>query len=178
MDPDDIVSTRLHLESTWKKDVVFVSEAGQPFAFGISTEWMRKMAADANRNVFFLDASFRHLTKYRNSPLYILLAVNEDTRLPVPIYFFYLEHDNEIEVEKALQHFKDLTKVDPVSVMVDKSLIEINALGKVFPKSKSLLCYFHVKQAVGRWLSKYGHNKSLADVESIMLRLKKANSVS
>ncbi|XP_024656687.2 uncharacterized protein LOC112429801 isoform X2 [Maylandia zebra] len=38
--------------------------------------------------------------------------------------------------------------------MVDKDFAEINALQKVFPESAILLCWYHVLQAVNRWLSK------------------------
>lgn len=36
--------------------------------------------------------------------------------------------------------------------MVD--MCEINALRKVFPESAILLCWYHVMQAIVRWLSK------------------------
>ncbi|KAL0965908.1 hypothetical protein UPYG_G00287670 [Umbra pygmaea] len=38
--------------------------------------------------------------------------------------------------------------------MVDKDICEMNALRKVFPESDILLCWYHVMQAVIRWLSK------------------------
>ncbi|KAG9261345.1 hypothetical protein AMEX_G26360 [Astyanax mexicanus] len=38
--------------------------------------------------------------------------------------------------------------------MVDKDFAEINALSAVFPESSILLCWYHVLQAVNRWLSK------------------------
>ncbi|XP_062378161.1 uncharacterized protein LOC134067101 [Sardina pilchardus] len=38
--------------------------------------------------------------------------------------------------------------------MVDKDYAEINALSSIFPESHILLCWYHVLQAVQRWLSK------------------------
>ncbi|XP_021331054.1 uncharacterized protein [Danio rerio] len=38
--------------------------------------------------------------------------------------------------------------------MVDKDQAEINAIQKVFNESDILLCWYHVTQAVTRWLSK------------------------
>nr|CAM56660.1 novel protein [Danio rerio] len=37
--------------------------------------------------------------------------------------------------------------------MVDKDQAEVNAIRKVFNESDILLCWYHVTQAVTRWLS-------------------------
>lgn len=70
-------------------------------------------------------------------------------------------HSNQTEVDyiKALESFKTLLgpegfnrKKYPQIFMTDDSAAERNALRKVFPESKLLLCIFHVTQAVWRWL--------------------------
>ncbi|KAF4114010.1 hypothetical protein G5714_004233 [Onychostoma macrolepis] len=40
----------------------------------------------------------------------------------------------------------------PRSIMIDRDLKELNAIRRVFPTAKVLLCWFHVLQAVHRWM--------------------------
>ncbi|KAK9956291.1 hypothetical protein ABG768_014036, partial [Culter alburnus] len=43
---------------------------------------------------------------------------------------------------------------DIMSIMIDRDLKELNAIRRVFPTAKVLLCWFHVLQAVHRWMVK------------------------
>ncbi|KAK6484846.1 hypothetical protein HHUSO_G12708 [Huso huso] len=50
------------------------------------------------------------------------------------------------KVQEAVGEFQ------PRCVMVDRDMKEINAVHTVFPYAKVLLCWFHVLQAVHRWI--------------------------
>uniref|UniRef100_A0A3Q4G473 MULE transposase domain-containing protein n=1 Tax=Neolamprologus brichardi TaxID=32507 RepID=A0A3Q4G473_NEOBR len=69
--------------------------------------------------------------------------------------------------------------------MVDKDFAEINALQKVFPESAILLCWYHVLQAVNRWLSKsesgvhgLSNTQKRNEIISFFCKLKACTSVS
>ncbi|KAG1952339.1 hypothetical protein F2P79_010260 [Pimephales promelas] len=54
----------------------------------------------------------------------------------------------------ALRRLRPLFPKPPRCFMVDKDMSEINALNDVFPESDVLLCWYHVLQAIVRWLMK------------------------
>ncbi|RXN07451.1 hypothetical protein ROHU_032371 [Labeo rohita] len=62
------------------------------------------------------------------------------------------------DLEMFLKEVTELSDVKHTSLlkcfMVDKDMSEINALNAVFPESDVLLCWYHVLQAVVRWLMK------------------------
>ncbi|RXN16981.1 GTPase IMAP family member 7-like isoform X1 [Labeo rohita] len=53
-----------------------------------------------------------------------------------------------------MQKLRPVFPKPPRCFMVDKDMSEINALNAVFPESDVLLCWYHVLQAVVRWLMK------------------------
>ncbi|KAG1933834.1 hypothetical protein F2P79_020360 [Pimephales promelas] len=64
----------------------------------------------------------------------------------------------EEDLEMYMKEVTELSGVKHTSLlkcfMVDKDMSEINALNDVFPESDVLLCWYHVLQAIVRWLMK------------------------
>ena len=52
--------------------------------------------------------------------------------------------------------------------MTDDSLAEKNALSKVWPSSKQMLCHFHVAQAEWGWLMSEASGVSREDRQEVM----------
>lgn len=59
-------------------------------------------------------------------------------------------------------------KFHPKIILTDNSAAEITALNTVFPFSTTLLCIFHVLQAVWRWLWNSKHGIPLEERQSLM----------
>ncbi|CAM4597056.1 unnamed protein product [Leuciscus chuanchicus] len=94
-----------------------------------------------------------------------------------PPYLHFAGHDDAVSEEKLTPQQKALLQENPHpmffmdasykgltsygSFMIDRDLKELNAIREVFPKTKVLLCWFHVLQAVHRWVtSRHGGNLS------------------
>lgn len=56
----------------------------------------------------------------------------------------------------------------PLIFLTDQSTAEINAIHNVWPKSRTILCIFHVLQAVWRWLWDQKHGILKDDRQSLM----------
>ena len=80
----------------------------------------------------------------------------------LPLGFLITSSENETTLTEAFTLFKDVLPdyafckrgqhKGPVLFMTDDADAEINALKKVWPESKFLLCVWHVLNAVWRWL--------------------------
>ncbi|KAG1953660.1 hypothetical protein F2P79_009199 [Pimephales promelas] len=72
----------------------------------------------------------------------------------IPIAYIILGNEKQATLQLALEKLKPTFPVAPRCFMVDKDQAEINAIRKVFNESHVLLCWYHVTQAVTRWLSR------------------------
>ncbi|XP_048035534.1 uncharacterized protein LOC125261036 isoform X2 [Megalobrama amblycephala] len=112
---------------------------------------MRENLHRHGKNIIFLDAT--HCVNQYNFPLYTL-AIRDDHGHGVPVAFIVTSNEKEATLEIALQQLRRVCPTAPRCFMVDKDMCEINASRKVFPESDILLCWYHVMQAIVRWLSK------------------------
>ncbi|XP_055070281.2 uncharacterized protein [Misgurnus anguillicaudatus] len=152
LDKNDAISSAQLLTGQCKDNVVFF----QPFSHEkdliiiLQTPNMKENLNRHGKNIIFLDAT--HCVNQYNFPLYTL-AIRDDYGHGVPIAFIITSSEKEATLVMALQQFKRVCPA-PRCFMVDKDMCEINALRKVFSESDILLCWYHVMQAVVRWLTK------------------------
>ncbi|XP_056587061.1 uncharacterized protein LOC130407814 isoform X4 [Triplophysa dalaica] len=152
LNKDDAISSAQLLTGQCKDNVVFF----QPFTqendliIILQTPNMRDNLNRHGKNIIFLDAT--HCVNQYNFPLYTL-AIRDDYGHGVPVAFIVTSNEKESTLGLALQQFRRVCPA-PRCFMVDKDMCEINALRRVFPESDILLCWYHVMQAVVRWLSK------------------------
>ncbi|XP_052064548.1 uncharacterized protein LOC127704495 [Mytilus californianus] len=109
-------------------------------------------------NVVFLDATYKGLTAYGYS-FYALVARDEQQGRGTPPSYCISSDDTGEVVKIFLRSLKTTAEnhgfdFRPRSFMVDRDTKEISAINEVFPNSSVLLCWFHVLQAVYRFLNK------------------------
>ena len=85
----------------------------------------------------------------------------------LPLGFIVTSSENEKTLTRAFEVFRNILPDDafgkrgkqtgPVLFMTDDADSEINALKKVWPEAKLLLCVWHVLNAVWRWLWQSDH---------------------
>ena len=70
--------------------------------------------------------------------------------------FFLIDGEDEKKIGRALTIFQSFMtdELQPLTIVTDYCLAEINALSHTFPDAKQYLCKFHVRQAWERNLSK------------------------
>ncbi|KAG9273244.1 hypothetical protein AMEX_G12351 [Astyanax mexicanus] len=153
LDKDDAISSAKLLTSHCKEHVVFF----QPFSpendliIILQTPTMRDGLHRHGKNIVFMDATY--CTNQYNFPLFTL-AVKDEYGHGVPIAYMITSSEKQATLELALQKLRHTFLTPPRCFMVDKDLCEINGLRAVFPESDVLLCWYHVMQAVVRWISK------------------------
>ncbi|XDV36723.1 hypothetical protein PO909_006453 [Leuciscus waleckii] len=153
LDKDDCKSTEKLLAGPLKDNVVFYQPLGkdQDLIIVLQTECMRKDLQDHGSNIVFFDAT--HCVNQYSFPLFTLL-VRDDHGHGVPVAYIITSSETQETLTLALQRLRPLFPKPPRCFMVDKDMSEINALNDVFPESDVLLCWYHVLQAVVRWLMK------------------------
>ncbi|XP_049340464.1 uncharacterized protein LOC125804843 [Astyanax mexicanus] len=105
--------------------------------------------------MIFVDATYKGVTQYGFAFYAVLVKTSEGKG--VPVAFFVMSEESTSNIEICLRKLQEAANLfTPRCVMVDKDIKEINA---VFPHSAVLLCWFHVLQAVHRWLIRHdgGH---------------------
>ncbi|XP_076144083.1 uncharacterized protein LOC143126043 [Alosa pseudoharengus] len=103
------------------------------------------------KQLVFVDTT--HCVNQYDFPLLTLL-VRDDHGRGVPVAYAIVSNECQSTLEKALAQLSKQFLCPPRAFMVDKDYAEINALSSTFPESAILLCWYHVLQAVERWLSK------------------------
>jgi MULE transposase domain len=149
----------------------YVPEPTSPF-FGLRPDtfllilqwpWQRQLWSQIGRNFMGVDGT-HNITKYKNMIFHTIMgrdAFGHGTSfifgciLPNNVFFFFLATGVPImwmfasNGEEAVYHFFFSTflannPVLPSVILTDKDVAQINALRKVFPSSRILLCWWHV----------------------------------
>ncbi|GBN49741.1 hypothetical protein AVEN_77175-1 [Araneus ventricosus] len=83
----------------------------------------------------------------------------------LPLGIIITDSEKESVFVEALQCFKELlpssafySQQYPQSFLTDNDLKEISAINKIYPKSLTLLCQFHMLKAMWAWLCDGKHN--------------------
>ncbi|XP_063068679.1 uncharacterized protein LOC134460150 [Engraulis encrasicolus] len=128
------------------------------------------------KHLVFVDTT--HCVNQYEFPLLTLLVRDGHGR-GVPVAYAIVSNERQSTLEKALEKLREQFLSPPRAFMVDKDYAEINALSSIFPESAILLCWYHVLQAVQRWLSKaesgvHGPSdlKTREDIMSFFYKLK------
>ncbi|KAG9283804.1 hypothetical protein AMEX_G2612 [Astyanax mexicanus] len=101
--------------------------------------------------MIFLDATYKGVTQY-GFAFYAVLVKNSEGQ-GIPVSFFILSEESSDILKVCLQKLHEAADcLTPRCVMVDRDMKEIKAIKAVFPNTSVLLCWFHVLQAVHRWL--------------------------
>ncbi|XP_076125981.1 uncharacterized protein LOC143139222 isoform X1 [Alosa pseudoharengus] len=117
----------------------------------LQTPMMKSNLDKYGKQLVFVDTT--HCVNQYDFPLLTLL-VRDDHGRGVPVAYAIVSNECQNTLEKALAQLRKQFLCPPRAFMVDKDYAEINALSSTFPESAILLCWYHVLQAVERWLSK------------------------
>ncbi|XP_060720781.1 uncharacterized protein LOC132842132 [Tachysurus vachellii] len=180
---DDATSTSHLLEGPFKDYGIFF----QPYSpqtdliIVLQTPSMRDNLHKYGREIVFMDAT--HGVNQYGFPLFTLV-VRDSHGHGIPVAYIILGNEKQDTLQLALEKLKPSFSVLPRCFMVDKDQAEINAIWRVFNESDILLCWYHVTQAVTRWLSRSesgvsGPEKanSRADIMQFMSELKSCSTV-
>ncbi|XP_072051312.1 uncharacterized protein [Amphiura filiformis] len=150
---DDTVSVEELTKNDFKDSTVFYQPINhavdQPLIIVLQTHFMRKKMMECGRSVLFMDAT-NSVTQY-GYPLFAICA-RDEAGYGVPVAFIITSSEQEDVLVTALRSLRKETQFYPRAFIVDKDYAEINALAEVYPESKVLMCWFHVLQAVYRWM--------------------------
>ncbi|XP_041955135.1 uncharacterized protein LOC121714054 [Alosa sapidissima] len=103
----------------------------------------------------FMDASYKGITAYGYA-FYALLLINKTGR-GVPFAYFIMSKESSETLSLCIQELqRSNPSFYPRSVMI-------------FPDAKVLLCWFHVLQAVNRWLVKTDGGHLTADQRNVVI---------
>ncbi|XP_065144594.1 uncharacterized protein [Paramisgurnus dabryanus] len=150
---DDANSTTQLLEGPFRECVVFY----QPYSpqtdlvIVLQTPSMRDNLREYGKDIVFMDAT--HCVNQYGFPLFTLI-VRDSHGHGIPVAYMILGNEKQATIQLALEKLKPTFYIAPRCFMVDKDQGEINAIRKVFKESDVLLCWYHVTQAVIRWLSR------------------------
>ncbi|XP_070546630.1 uncharacterized protein [Ptychodera flava] len=113
----------------------------------------RQRAKAYGQDIVFVDATYSGVTAYGFT--FYCLLVRDTFGHGTPIAFFVISQENEKNIHTCFEKFKITNpEVSPRAFMVDKDYKEIHVISSLYPMSDVLLCWFHVLQAVQRWLTK------------------------
>ncbi|XP_073669302.1 uncharacterized protein [Paramisgurnus dabryanus] len=112
---------------------------------------MRDNLREYGKDIVFMDAT--HCVNQYGFPLFTLI-VRDSHGHGIPVAYMILGNEKQATIQLALEKLKPTFYIAPRCFMVDKDQGEINAIRKVFKESDVLLCWYHVTQAVIRWLSR------------------------
>lgn len=165
---EKLVEKKINFEASGIK--MFVSE--NPFCCVVITPLMlRAHSMHFSSEIVFVDSS-GSCDQMGNSITFFFGATKVGG---VPLGCLIHSHQTQEVYEFCFQKFREVLGSDgfagkgaPSVFMTDDSVAEINALHTVFPKSTTLLCTFHVMQAVWRWLWDQSHEIKKADRRSLM----------
>ncbi|XP_076144157.1 uncharacterized protein LOC143126130 [Alosa pseudoharengus] len=169
-DIDDAVSVEKLVTDELKEQILYFQPLtkDQPLIVVVQTPAQMSLLQENPHPMVFMDASYKGLTSYGYA-LYALLLVNQTGR-GVPFAYLIMSHESSATLQLCLTKLCSRNpNFYPRSVMIDRDLKELNAIRQVFPNTKVLLCWFHVLQAVHRWLtSRDGGNLSTEERNTVM----------
>ena len=96
--------------------------------------------------VFLIDSTYK-TNRYR-LPLLEIVGVTS-TNLTFSIACAYLENERTNNFKWALERFKELFEEEtPVAIVTNRDIALLNVVNEVFPRSRHLLCQFHINKNV------------------------------
>jgi hypothetical protein len=115
----------------------------------IQREYMKEI--DQYDCVYHLDST-HNMNRY-GFPLTTLMR-KDKSGCGIPVAHIVSSTEREQDIAKFLS-IVNVTNdsFQPGAIVVDKSFAEINAVRKIFPKCELVLCYFHVTQAIEKWMN-------------------------
>ncbi|XDV16607.1 hypothetical protein PO909_016249 [Leuciscus waleckii] len=152
-DAKDCISVDKLVTSELQENICYYQplSENQPLIIVVQTPWQKDVLREHFHTMVFMDATYKAMTAYGYA-FYALLLTNSIGRAVPFAYFIVSEESADILalcLEKLAEHNPGFL---PRSIMIDRDLKELNALRRVFPTAKILLCWFHVLQAVHRWM--------------------------
>nr|XP_055034566.1 uncharacterized protein LOC129422578 isoform X1 [Misgurnus anguillicaudatus] len=154
-DVKDCISVDILATSELKENICFYQPLsdGQPLIIVVQTPWQKQLLKEHPHPMVFMDATYRGITSYGYA-FYALLLSNSIGR-GVPFAYFIVSQESTATLTLCLEKLSSCNPgFLPRSVMIDRDLKEHNAIRQIFPSAKIFLCWFHVLQAVHRWLVK------------------------
>ncbi|XP_067276281.1 uncharacterized protein [Pseudorasbora parva] len=154
-DAKDCISVDKLITSELQENICYYQplSENQPLVIVVQTPWQKDLLSEHPHTMVFMDATYKAITSYGYA-FYALLLTNSIGRAVPFAYFIISEESGDILalcLEKLAKHNPGFL---PRSIMIDRDLKELNAIRRVFPTTKVLLCWFHVLQAVHRWMVK------------------------
>ena len=107
---------------------------------------------DDHHDVLMLDGT--HKTNKHNLPLYIMMA-QDSLGLGRIIGFAFVRNETKNMLMSVLKTFKNVTKKEIKTIVVDKDLQEIDAIKEVYPMASVKLCVVHCLRAFWKALSNH-----------------------
>lgn len=148
-----------------------VKESESTFLLVMQTKAQKELINKYGNNVTLMDGIYR-TTKY-GFPC-IFLTVKTSIGYGMVVATIIPQYESETMLAEGLAIVKQWNPLwSPKFTMTDKSSVELNAIGKVFPAAIRLLCDFHRSQAWERWVSKNANNINSHDRSDVLLQLKK-----
>ena len=148
-----------------------VSHMKSTFLLVIQTKFQKELMLKYGNRVCMMDAIYR-TTKY-GFPCFFL-TVKTSLGLGRVVATIIPQHETEDMVTEGLQILKQWNpNWKPLYFMMDKSSVELNAVGNVFSSCYRLLCDFHRAQAWQRWVNKSANGVASCDKDMIFTYLKK-----
>ncbi|XP_070563193.1 uncharacterized protein [Ptychodera flava] len=186
-DADDAVSVDSIIKSDFQGKILYYQpyhkQEQQPLIIIMQTPLQRDMMKKFGKTLIFVDATYSGVTAY-GFALYTMV-VRDGHGHGFPAAFIILSEDSEVCLTKAFHIIREKNSICPRAFMIDKDLKEANAINEAFPDSSILLCWFHVLQAVHRWLLKQtsglsgvGNKEKRSQVIRFMTELKNCNTES
>ncbi|XP_016359910.1 uncharacterized protein LOC107702182 [Sinocyclocheilus anshuiensis] len=154
-DVKDCVSVDILATSELKENICFYQPLSdeQPLIIVVQTPWQKHLLKEHPHPMMFMDATYKGMTSYGYA-FYALFLSNSIGR-GVPFAYFIISQESTATFTLCLEKLSSCNPgFLPQSVMIDRYEKELNAIRQIFPSTKVLVCWFHVLQAVHRWLVK------------------------
>ncbi|XP_048853138.1 uncharacterized protein LOC125721155 [Brienomyrus brachyistius] len=154
-DVKDSISVDKLCTSELKENICFYQPLSddQPLIIVVQTPWQKQLLKEHPHPMMFMDATYKGMTSYGYA-FYALLLRSWIGR-GYPFAYFIISQESTSTLSLCLQKLSISNPgFLPRSVMIDRDLKELNAVREIFPSAKVLVCWFHVLQAVHRWLVK------------------------
>ncbi|XP_049329099.1 uncharacterized protein LOC125790044 isoform X2 [Astyanax mexicanus] len=177
-DVNDSVSVDILATSELKENISFYQPLSEenPLIIVVQTPWQKELLKLHPHPMMFMDATYKSITSYGYA-FYALLLSNSIGR-GVPFAYFIVSEESAATLSLCLEKLSSSNPgFYPRSVMVDKDLKELKAIAQVFPSAKVLICWFHVLQAVHRWLVKRDGGNLPVDQRNMVIQAMAAMKV-
>ncbi|XP_077864593.1 uncharacterized protein LOC102808709 [Saccoglossus kowalevskii] len=154
---NDALSVDKLIKSDLKENIVHYQplsrQTDQPLEIVYMSAFQKEQYQLFGNTMVFIDATYRGVTAYGYA--FYCVMVHNNAGHGVPVAYVIISKETKEVLERCFSKIRDsCDSVYPRVIMVDKDITEISALRCTFPNSDILLCWFHVLQAVHRWLVK------------------------